>query len=52
MQNSTTILNLIDEIDEVEEIPGHGLKAKVDGEEMLVGNFRLLDKYNIQYTET
>jgi len=33
----------------VEEIAGHGLKAKVDGKEMLVGNFKLMDKFGIKY---
>ncbi len=32
---------------DVEEIPGHGLKARVDGKVILAGNFRLLDLYNI-----
>ncbi|MDR2270746.1 MAG: cadmium-translocating P-type ATPase [Sphingobacterium sp.] len=34
---------------EVEEIPGHGLKGNVDGKVLLVGNFKLLDKFNIDY---
>ncbi|MGC3979365.1 MAG: HAD-IC family P-type ATPase [Paludibacteraceae bacterium] len=33
----------------VEEIPGHGLKAIVDGKELLVGNFKLLDKHGVTY---
>ncbi|HRO73542.1 MAG TPA: heavy metal translocating P-type ATPase, partial [Saprospiraceae bacterium] len=33
----------------IEEIPGHGLRAEVEGKELLVGNFRLLDKYGIHY---
>ena len=33
----------------VEEIAGHGLKADVNGKELLVGNFKLLDKYAIAY---
>lgn len=32
-----------------EEIAGHGLKTTVNGKELLVGNFRLLDKFNISY---
>jgi Cd2+/Zn2+-exporting ATPase len=33
----------------VEEISGHGLKAEIDGKELLVGNFRLLDKFSVGY---
>ncbi|MCL1948437.1 MAG: cadmium-translocating P-type ATPase [Turicibacter sp.] len=33
---------------EVEEIPGHGLKGVVEGEEILVGNSRLMEKYGIK----
>lgn len=36
-------------LDNVEEISGHGLKADVNGKELLVGNFRLLDKYAVTY---
>ncbi len=32
---------------DVEEIPGHGLKARVSDKLILAGNFRLLDLYNI-----
>lgn len=35
----------------VEEIPGHGLKGKVDGREILVGNLKLLSKFNITYDQ-
>lgn len=34
---------------DVEEIAGHGLRAIVDGKELLVGNFKLMDKFNITY---
>ena len=34
---------------DVEEISGHGLKANVNGKELLVGNFKLMDKYSIAY---
>ncbi len=34
---------------DVEEISGHGLKANVNGKELLVGNFKLLDKFSIAY---
>lgn len=33
----------------VEEVPGLGLKGLVNGEELLVGNFKLLDGMNINY---
>lgn len=36
-------------IQEVEEIAGHGLKAIIEGNELLVGNFKLMDKFGIQY---
>lgn len=38
-------LNLSD----VAEIAGHGLKGKVNGKELLVGNFKLLDKFQVTY---
>lgn len=37
------------ELKNVEEISGHGLKAEVNGKELYVGNFKLLDKFNISY---
>ncbi len=36
-------------LENVEEISGHGLKAEVDGKELLVGNFKLMDKFSIAY---
>ena len=36
-------------LENVEEIAGHGLKATVNGKELLVGNFKLMDKFNIGY---
>lgn len=33
----------------IEEVAGHGLKANINGKELLVGNFKLMDKYNISY---
>lgn len=36
-------------LDNVEEIAGHGLKSFVNGKELLVGNFKLLDRENITY---
>jgi Zn2+/Cd2+-exporting ATPase len=52
---ATAIHNYAGEIDHslplesVEEIAGHGLKASVKGKELLVGNFKLMDKFNISY---
>lgn len=37
------------EVQGVEEIAGHGLKGKVDGMELLVGNAKLLRKFNVSY---
>lgn len=34
---------------DMEEVAGHGLKATINGKEILVGNFKLMDKYNIGY---
>lgn len=34
---------------DIEEIPGHGLKGKVDGKIVLAGNVKLLKKFNITY---
>ncbi|WP_420287280.1 heavy metal translocating P-type ATPase [Flavobacterium psychrophilum] len=34
---------------EVEEISGQGLKANINGKELLVGNFKLMDKFSIAY---
>ncbi|MEO6189368.1 MAG: heavy metal translocating P-type ATPase [Saprospiraceae bacterium] len=36
-------------IENVEEIAGHGMKGKIDGFEVLAGNLKLLDKFNIKY---
>ena len=52
---ATAIYNYVGEIDNniklenTEEIAGHGLKATVNGKELLVGNFKLLDKFNINH---
>lgn len=52
---ATAIHEYVGEIDHsvplenVEEIPGHGLKAMINGKELLVGNFRLMDQFNINY---
>ncbi len=36
-------------LNNVEEISGHGLKAVVNSKELLVGNFKLMDKFDIAY---
>ncbi|THV63085.1 heavy metal translocating P-type ATPase [Chryseobacterium candidae] len=36
-------------LENVEEIAGHGLKAMVNGKDLLAGNFKLMDKFNISY---
>ncbi len=36
-------------LDNVEEIAGHGLKAKANGKDILAGNFKLMDKFSIKY---
>jgi Cd2+/Zn2+-exporting ATPase len=37
------------ELKNVEEISGHGLKSEINGKELHVGNFKLMDKFNIKY---
>lgn len=41
---NTTLL-----LENVEEIPGHGLKATISGKELLVGNFKLMEKFGIKH---
>jgi len=38
-------------VEAVEEIAGHGLKGRVDGKEMLVGNAKLLRKFGVAFDE-
>ncbi len=42
-------LNTEIKLNNVEEIAGHGLKAEINSKEILVGNFKLMDKYSIKY---
>ncbi len=42
-------INHVLPLENVEEIAGHGLKATINGKELLVGNFKLMDKFNISY---
>ncbi|MEB2783249.1 heavy metal translocating P-type ATPase [Algoriphagus sp. E1-3-M2] len=37
-------------LENIEEIAGHGMKAEVEGKELLVGNFKLMDKFSIPYS--
>ena len=37
------------ELSDYEEISGHGIKASLEGLEVLVGNYKLMDKFNINY---
>lgn len=52
---ATAIHDHVGEIDSsivlgnVEEISGHGLKAEINGKELHVGNFKLMDKFGIKY---
>lgn len=41
-----------EEIGEYKEISGHGLEVIIQGKDVLVGNHKLLDKYNIVYDRT
>ena len=36
-------------LENTQEIAGHGLKATINGKELLVGNFKLMDKFGISY---
>ena len=42
-------VNTAIQLNNTEEIAGHGLKAEVNGKELLVGNFKLMDKFSIPY---
>ncbi|MBX2948654.1 MAG: cadmium-translocating P-type ATPase [Crocinitomicaceae bacterium] len=37
------------QLSHTEEIPGHGLKTIIHGKELLAGNFKLMDQFNISY---
>lgn len=38
-------------LEDVEEIAGHGLRCRIGGEEILVGNHKLLDKFAVDYDQ-
>ena len=37
------------QLQNTEEIAGHGLKTTINGKDLLVGNFKLMDKFSIPY---
>ena len=37
------------DMQDIEEIAGHGLSARIEGKSFLAGNFKLMDKYGIAY---
>lgn len=41
--------NQTSKVDQVEEVPGKGLKGLVDGKQVLAGNVKLLEQFNIAY---
>ena len=41
----------ISRITSMEDIAGKGIKAEIEGNDILVGNFKLIDMYQIQYDE-
>ncbi len=38
--------------DHVEEIPGHGLKGRIDNKDVLAGNAKLLRKFGVEFDES
>lgn len=52
---ATAIHQFVGEVDnsfkfkEIEEIPGHGMRAVLNGKSVLVGNFKLMEKFRIAY---
>ncbi|KQB37072.1 heavy metal translocating P-type ATPase [Flavobacterium aquidurense] len=49
VHNHVGQIDALIELKDVEEISGHGLKALINGKELHVGNFKLMDKFNIKY---
>lgn len=45
-------INYDQQISNIEEIAGFGLKANFDNKDFLAGNFKLLEKFNIKYDKT
>lgn len=50
VQNFVGSVNSTIKIENIEEIPGHGLKGIVAGKELLVGNFKLMDQFKIVHS--
>lgn len=50
VQNFVGPVNSTIKIENIEEIPGHGLKGIVAGKELLVGNFKLMDQFSIDHS--
>ena len=42
----------IAKLESYEEISGHGIKAEIEGKEVLAGNEKLMKKFNIEYKNT
>ncbi|AZI31770.1 heavy metal translocating P-type ATPase [Kaistella carnis] len=50
VQNFVGPVNSTIKIENIEEIPGHGLKGIIEGKELLVGNFKLMDQFKIVHS--
>ena len=48
VQHAGDVISNVD-IQNIEEISGHGLKGTIDGKEVLAGNLKLLKKFKIEY---
>lgn len=46
---SENVTTSIPQATDIQEIPGHGLQANVQGKQVLAGNLKLLSKFNISY---
>lgn len=40
-----------DNVSNYEEIPGHGIKVNIEGKEVLVGNYKLMNKFHVKYKD-
>ena len=38
-------------LDDYEEISGHGIRVNVEGKEVLLGNYKLMNKFNIKFND-
>lgn len=41
--------SVVDQIKEIKEVAGYGVECSYQGQRVLVGNYKLLEKYNIEY---